>query len=310
MIIYLKHEQIDFRKWDNCISNSPNSLIYAYSWYLHFVTEKWDALIEDDYKSVFPMPYREKYGLKYIFQPTLTQQLGIFSIEEITNSKVNDFIMAIPDEFKLTQINLNTNNPTRKNNQYSFVDNINIELDLSNDYETIKSSYSKNLKRNINKAKKNSLSISNSVKPELIIDLFKNNKGAEVKGYSKDDYKKIIRLIYSLIDKGLVDISTAFSKENNLLGGIFILKDKHRYIFIFSGLSEEGKEKGAMPFLINNYIENNCNSKMIFDFEGSNSPSIARFFKSFGAEEFHYKGLRYYQISKTKKIILKLLGKI
>ena len=310
MIIYHEHKQIDIEKWDRCIANSKNSYIYAYSWYLNIVAGEWDALIEDDYVSVFPLPHRKKFGLKYIYQPTLTQQLGLFSIKEISSSKIHDFIMAIPNEFSLTEINLNIHNPVIEHNLYSFVDNKNIELNLSADYNTLKQSYSKNLKRNINKARKNSLSISNNIKPELIIDLFKKNKGAKVKGFSKDDYNRIIQLIYLLISNNLVDISAAYSKENTLLGGIFILKDKNRFIFIFSGLSQEGKDKGAMPLLVNNFIEKTCNSNIIFDFEGSNTASIARFFMSFGAKEVHYKGLRYYQLKPALKSLLKIIGKI
>ncbi|MCK5847311.1 MAG: hypothetical protein KAG84_07725 [Bacteroidales bacterium] len=310
MIIYLKHKQIDINKWDECIANSVNSYIYAYSWYLNIVAGEWDALIEDDYKSVFPLPFRKKYGINYIYQPALTQQIGLFSKEAISASLIHNFIMAIPEEFSLAEINLNKYNPIENNEQYKIVENINIELDLSPEYDVIKKSYSKNLKRNIAKAKKNSLSIHNNVKPELILDLFKKNKGSEVKSFSKDDYKRILRLIYVLINNHLIDISAAFSKENNLLGGLFIIKDSKRYIFIFSGLSEEGKEKAAMPFLINEYIKSHSNRDMIFDFEGSNTASIARFFKSFGASEYHYPALRYYRLNKATRIILKLLGRI
>ena len=41
----------------------------------------WDALVEDDYVSVMPLPYRKKMGVTYIFPPTMTQQLGVFSHE-------------------------------------------------------------------------------------------------------------------------------------------------------------------------------------------------------------------------------------
>ena len=33
-IKYVKHKDIDKVKWDACIDNAPNALIYAYSYYL------------------------------------------------------------------------------------------------------------------------------------------------------------------------------------------------------------------------------------------------------------------------------------
>jgi len=52
MIVYYKHNQIDFERWDKVITNSQNGLVYALSWYLNIVTPGWEALIEDDYEYI------------------------------------------------------------------------------------------------------------------------------------------------------------------------------------------------------------------------------------------------------------------
>ena len=79
MISFCKHNNIDFKKWDDCISNSINRKIYSFSWYLDIVANKsWDALILDDYKAVMPLPYRRKLGKEYIYMPYFTQSLGVF----------------------------------------------------------------------------------------------------------------------------------------------------------------------------------------------------------------------------------------
>ena len=296
MIKYIKHEYINFKLWDKCIDNSINSYIYAYSWYLNIVAEKWDALIEDDYKSVFPIPYRKKFGIKYIYQPVFTQQLGLFSTITGGNGKLKHFIEAIPKEFKLIEINLNkyyiSDLIIKSKN---IIENKNFELDLSSDYQSLKSNYSNNLKRNIKKAEKHNLYIAEYVKPEEITDLFKQNKGAELNAYSQEDYKKLIRLMYMLLYKSRAQIIGAYSNENNLIASALIVNDKNRYIFLFSGLNNEGKEKSAMPFLIDYYLKKHSRSNKVFDFEGSNSQSLARFYSSFGSKEFKYFGLRIYR---------------
>ena len=49
-------------------------------WYLDIVHENWDALMEDDYERVMPMPVITKnWRISYIFQPFFVQQLGVFS---------------------------------------------------------------------------------------------------------------------------------------------------------------------------------------------------------------------------------------
>jgi hypothetical protein len=309
MIKYLKHEEINFKLWDNCIENSINGYIYAYSWYLNIVAGEWDALVEDNYVRVFPLPYRKKYGIKYIYQPPFTQQLGLFSTALQGFAKLHEFILAIPNDFKLIEINLNKYYKGRIRKEYYLKENINLELELTSEYETIYAKYSKNLKRNLKKAKNNELQLNKHVKPEDLIQLFKNNKGEELNVYSQDDYVKLGRLMYMLIHKGKAVIYGAMSEENNLLSAAIFLRDQQRYIFLFSGLNEEGKEKSAMPFLINEFIDENSQSQMIFDFEGSNNPSLARFYKSFGAQEYKYYGLRYYKFPILLNGLIKLLKK-
>ena len=53
-IYYLPYQQIDKEKWDACIAQSSNSLIYACSFYLEALSENWDALVLDDYEAVMP----------------------------------------------------------------------------------------------------------------------------------------------------------------------------------------------------------------------------------------------------------------
>ena len=86
MIQYLKNKEIDFKKYDACIEAAINSRIYAYSWYLNIVADNWDALVLNDYEAVMPLPWRQKYFIKYIYPPAWTQQLGVFSSAEVNET--------------------------------------------------------------------------------------------------------------------------------------------------------------------------------------------------------------------------------
>ena len=79
MIVYHKNNEIDREQWDNCIKNSPGAKPYAYSWYLDIMAPGWEALVDDDYDSVFPVPGFSQFGIQYIATPVFLQQLGAFS---------------------------------------------------------------------------------------------------------------------------------------------------------------------------------------------------------------------------------------
>ncbi len=80
MIHYLKNSEIDFEKWDACVAQATNSLIYGYAFYLNAMSENWDALVFGNYEAVMPLVWRKKKGIKYLYQQAFTQQLCIFSI--------------------------------------------------------------------------------------------------------------------------------------------------------------------------------------------------------------------------------------
>ncbi len=287
MIRYIENEHINKLKWDRCIGHSVNSRIYAYSWYLDIVAPEWSAYVLDDYHAVFPIFTQKKWGVSYCFQPVFTQQLGLFTPLLLTSKLLEPFLKKIQQQFPLVQINLNSHNKISAS-VFRVEKRVNHELDLISPYEELKKAYSKNLKRNIKKAQKENLTIFKNLKPDAIIQLFKNNKGKEIKAYSEEDYQKLLRLIYKAIGLSKASVWGVFTAENNLCAGAIFMKDQHKHTFLFSATNAEAKKLSAMPFLIDHFIDSHSQTKNILDFEGSNDPNLARFYKSFGASKIHY----------------------
>ncbi len=284
---YLSNQNIDRRKWDECIARSFNGIVYAYSWYLDIVSPGWDALVKDDYKSVMPLTCRKKYSVRYLYQPFFTQQLGVFSAEKSDADLVQQFLKAIPKQFQFVEINLNTFNNFSLQN-FSIKSNLTHELDLIESYENIAKNYSDNLKRNLKKAGNNKLQIVLSNELESVVKLFRENRGAEISKLKEHDYKVLIQLMNQAIQRGKAQILHVINEHNELCAGAFFIESNNKVIFLFSGLSEEGKNVNAMPFLIDSFIRNNSGKNSTLDFEGSNDVNLARFYKSFGSKECVY----------------------
>lgn len=290
-INYVEHKDIDKVQWDNCISKSVNGLVFAYSWYLDTVCENWDALIEDNYKSVFPLIYRRKFGINYLFQPFFCSQSGVFSYGKINTEIINTFLSKIPKKFRYIDIYLNTFNNTT-NNSFFIKNTVTYELDLIKPYETIVQEYSENNKRNINKANKKGVTIAKNIKPELIINMFKENRGKLINSYKEKDYQTLLILIYKLIYRKRAEIWGAYTKENNLCAGAFFIGSNNKAHFLFSAINKEGRDNNAMFLLIDRFIHENSNEYLILDFNGSNNPDIARFYKGFGATACVYQHIQ------------------
>ncbi len=287
MIKYFSHKDINKRKWDECISSSVNGRVYGYSWYLDIVSDNWDALILDNYQAVFPLPFRRKFGVDYVYQPVFTQQLGLFSKVPLSPSFLEAFLAEIPSRFQYVNLNLNQHNYL-KSLKIKAESRRNIEMDLLDKYVLLREKYSSNLKRNLKKAAKAKLTIFENLKPDAVIKLFKANKGKKLGVYSQEDYSRLIRVVYKALQLGHAEIWGAYSEDNNLCAAAIFIRSHKRVTFLFSGSSDYARQNAALPYLLDAYIEANSGTELVFDFEGSNDESLARFYLGFGSQPIVY----------------------
>ncbi len=301
MIEYIKHSDINKEKWDKCISASPNGLIYAYSWYLDIVCKEWDALIEDDYTSIMPLPKGEKYGYTYSYPPPYTQQLGLFSISTISEKGVLNFISQIPELYKYIEMNLNTQNPFNSD-LFEIKKGATHLLSLNETYANILSNYTTQTKRNLKKAQASKLTIAKNTASGKIIELFRGNRGKEY-SHSPEQYALLDKLMQTSITLGTGELWGVCTAGKELCAGAFFLQSNGRVIFLFSGVNEKGYDAQAMTFLLNTFIEEHAGSNLIFDFDGSSDTNIARFYNGFGSKKVEFLKIRKNTLSPPLKWI-------
>lgn len=274
-------------------------MVYAESWYLDIVCSKnWSALVLNDYEAVMPLPLKTKMGLTYVQQPFWTQQLGVFSKQEITNDLVDSFLVNIPKKLALISTNLNSTNFTEKQNLDA---KTNLVLDLNTSFETLKTAFSSNTKRNCNKAAKEGLTIdytSNNV--EEYINFFK----AHIKNpVSEFHYTSLEQLITESLKHSNGFIALV-KHENEIVAASYLLISDNRIIYRTGTSNQKGKDTKAMFFLVESLIKEYKNKAYTLDFEGSDLEGVARFYKGFGATT-----VPYYYYKKYNNTLLKILKK-
>ncbi|MBN2639074.1 MAG: hypothetical protein JXR65_08300 [Bacteroidales bacterium] len=309
MLRYLSHAEIDKSKWDRTIEKAFNGNVYAYSWYLDRIHPYWDAIIEGDYERVMPITGSKKWGVNYLFQPFFSQQLGVYSLNILTASHVQDFINNIPDKYRLAEYHLNIHNHPNEKAPYQTIKQRNYLLDLIDDYSKLSNRYGSNTKRNLKKSLKNNFTVTKNVKPERIVKLFRENRGKNIK-WSDKHYLRLQGLMYMALHKGKGITYGVFSEQNELSAAAFFLVS-HQYItFLFSGVSELGKQSGALTFLIDYVIREFSETQYIMDFEGSKYHGLARFYKGFGAKEVYYNVLVFNKFTFPLKQLVNLWKKM
>jgi len=281
-IKFVTSKDIDRAKWDQCIANSPFGIVYAYSWYLDRICQKWDALIWGDYLYIMPLVNNRKYGISYIYQPFFTQQLGVFSNFPTEPSIVDQLLNSIPEQFRLTDMDLNIGNILKTPN-FGFRPNTTYHLNLQPDISEIRAAYNSNTKRNIQKAIQNKISISPVIDIERFLEFTKDNLHEKSPEIKQKHYQSLLKVIRYALDHQLGEIYGAWDSGNNLVASVFFVTSNQKCIYLAASSNQTGIEGSAMFLLIDTFIQNNAGKNLILDFEGSNIPGIARFYKGFGA---------------------------
>ncbi len=288
-IQYVPSKEIDFIKWDNCITNAPNGLIYGYSYYLTHMARHWDALVLNDYEAVMPLTWNRKYGISYIYQPFLTAQLGVFG-NNITAELLESFLQAIPSKFRYWDFYFNHHNVYAIKN-FHLYQRKNYTLDLDKSYEDLYNNYRENIQRNIRKAQQLGCTPEKDFDVQKVIALAVD----QMRNYTKessDNTDRFIQLYKHLhSSQQAITYGIQNAKKELVASCVFIFSHNRAY-YILVGNHPDGRTIGASHSLIDAFIKDHAGKKLLLDFEGSDIRNLAFFYSSFGASEEIFAGIK------------------
>jgi len=289
-ISYLQHENIDKKKWDTCIDNAQNGLVYAYSYYLDAMSKSWDALVMNDYEAVMPLTWNKKFGIRYLRQPAFTQQLGLFGNIFFDKNVTELFINKALEIFSFAEINLNYANEYKEKK-------CNLILPLNRPFTEIEKSFRKDF---VNKVKNRNLIYQSTGDVQKAIQIFKENHNDKIR-IAPSAYQHWLQACKILKTKGQLLIRKVNSPNGELLSEALFLKDSRRIYYVMSSTLPSGRKQQSNYFLLYHLIKEFSEQNLIFDFEGSEIPSIKLFFSKFGAIEQPYSFVKINNLSFWKR---------
>lgn len=288
---YVLREHIDVAKWDDCIKSSPNGLVYAYSFYLDHMSKHWDALVYGDYEAVMPLTWNRKCGIKYLYQPPFTQQLGIFGKNSSNKELVELFISHLHRHFKFAEIFFNYGNYHR-----IFQSRPNYILPLNNNYDRIREGYKNVLEKNLKRASHTGLNYKPMDDPKMIIGLYKTVYGRRFSHVTNTDYIQFEKNCSYLQKKDALILRGAYNEDNAPQACVLLLRNKNRMHLVQSVTLPLTKTLQPNHFLLDNLIKEFSGGDLILDFEGSSIKGVAEFYQTFGAVQEPYFFYRYNEL--------------
>lgn len=288
MFRFYSHQEIDKQLWDQCISNSPQQISYAYTWYLDEACPNWNAIIlkkGTDYKAVFPLPIYKKWGVKYTSPSFFTQQLGLFGSfeKQKTAEYLNQVFKIVKEKVSWIEYSLNIHNITHiKGFQYPFEPIPTYHLPVEPEVSTVTLG-NKNRNREFAKAKKLDLVMKEFFDEDFFVSWYQERKGDALTAFTSAHFETLKKIISTSLKKQKGVMYGVYDKNDELHACGYFLMSHECIHFLAGSNTEEGKKTGAMTYLMYQVCDKWNHKIKSFDFEGSRVSGVANFFKSFGS---------------------------
>ncbi|WP_031527631.1 GNAT family N-acetyltransferase [Dyadobacter crusticola] len=300
--ILLTRSQIDDAAWNALVQDSPQCVIYAFTYYLDIVCVDWKALVYSagaGYQVVMPLPVRKSFGFELVYQPLFCQYLGLFSRGQITGEQAALFLKALsrhysyisayhfnPDNDRLLD-GLNKSFPEFQTNTY-----VTHWLDLTQTYCELSAGFNKDRRKNLRKAEAARWELVASTNIHPLIYLFVSNHSRKIPGgVNPNAFNVLEALHYTFNTRAQAEVWYA-AKSGRIHAGILLIRSGGKVIYLFNAADDTGRRENARTFLLDQYFREFCTNAQIFDFESPRVKSISDFYKSLGGEAVPFPGIR------------------
>jgi hypothetical protein len=287
VIEYVSHPDIASQQWDQCIRSSFNGSLEAYSWYLNLFCDQWDALIEGDYKTVMPLPVKKRLGQTLVYMPPLISQLGIYSPEQLSIARTNDFLTLLKKKFRSIHIGINKYTPVPEG-LFPICHEAFYELDLIRPYMRTVMEYSQECRNRIHLASARQYSIVRGIATNDVITFFKREKIRTETAVMENDFKLLRMLIASLVRYKAGELYGAYNHVNMLSCVALFVWSNTNAMLIFAADSLQAIEDNAHMLVVDHFIEKYSETNVTLNFEYKNIHHTPALYRSFGATESQF----------------------
>jgi hypothetical protein len=291
-IIYLQHHQVDKQQWDNCIRSAANTLIYGYSFYLDALAPGWNAVVDENYKWVMPLPNKRKFGISYLYQPPFVQQLGVFA-KSLQDVPLKEIAQLLQTHYRFCEVQWNYATPGLSDNSIQQTPATNFILDLNSTYEPIRERYTKDLKRNLQRGSRFQFTFKAIDDYALCIRLYRQYYGERIPHVKSKDYAAFAEACKCAAANDMLICRQVVNENDEVLALALLLNDGKRLYNMMNTTTAAGRKTEANHVLLDAIIKEFSGQDLIFDFEGSDLDGVKAFYRNFAPANQPYYHIKY-----------------
>lgn len=282
MIEHLRHQAIDKGWWDTALEGCGNRLWYARSAVLDAACPGWEALVDRTSGAVMPLTVRRKWGFRYLFQPFMVQQLGVFAprAEQLDTAA---FHAAVPKGIDYWDIQLNEAQPSAEVPKVQLSTRTNMVLDLRPGPDALRRAYAESHARGLRKWPSGPLE---QLPAASFIRFVRAAPNAAAWNMDAERWRTFERLVHVAMADGARCVAL-HDAGRPLAAGLFVTW-AGRTTFLKGLALAEGRKVFAMHRLMDAMITGSCAIAHTFDMAGGEDAGLRRFYAGFGARPVLY----------------------
>lgn len=298
--------------------------IYSQHWWMEAVCtgKQWDVIIiknkGGEIIATMPYLYRERFGMKYILMPPLTQTNGIhiqYPADQNEHHRIcYEKVICYEVDRQLSDLGLNiylqnfepgfTNWLPLKWRGYKQTTRYTYRIEDLSNLQKVFDNFDRNKKRLIKKAESLGLQCTTDMSATELYEM--HSKILERKGEKHLVPKEVfVKVIETAISRGQGQILCIYHKEGEKRineSSIFIAWDDETTYYLISAHDPTYAPFGTSSLITWEAIKLASQHSKVFDFEGSMEENIEDSFNRFGTHQTPYM-----QISKTQGFVAKML---
>lgn len=300
-VLLCRRKELNTARWDERVFQSAKGKPYAYTWYLDEVAPKWLALVSEDGGLQMPVPLgsffwgfrqmmkRGEIGWRSVVQPLFCQQLGVLGEGPVGEGDLQTFSHALKRRFP----KIVTYCFSEENGKPPVLDGLylrersNYLLDLNRSYAAIFSNYSKSHRRILKKSQGQFYYEEHSGSVQDFLHEHARCLKSRI-GLSYRAYRRWGRLILRVLERKQGKFVTVRDTKKRVCAQAFVLHHRERIIYQGGYVLPTARIKGCMHVLFDELIRRYAERALLLDFEGSDLPQLAEFFRRFGAKSQAY----------------------
>lgn len=275
-IRFVAREDIDKIKWNSCVHYAINGNVFGYLWYLDAAAQQWDALVEGDYESVMPLPWRRHWWHgKVLHQPELIRQTDIYSIHVLSASRLEAFWRAVQRHCHKGYLITDGQSaaPQLAKKQPSF--RRNQQLGLIDSYELMRENYDARVLEQLTQARDAELHPNNNLKPERIAALYQRMQGRGRKANWR--FHAIQRLMYQALHRGWGFPAGVEDPSGELLAADFFIFTHDKLMSLAACRHPANRHAAAAQCTLYDYqLRLHAGKPIMLDFNTQQAADVAR----------------------------------